>query len=166
MFDAQVNGQFDFSVDAAGEQITLNGQSLQVDLQQSGEYYFHLIYQGGSYNLYLESVNREEKLVTLRVNGKRAEVKLSTELDRLLKKLGMEGIGARKASDVKAPMPGLIKSVSVAEGDTVTKGETLLILEAMKMENVIKSPADGVIKAVKAVAGNTVDKGALLVSFG
>ncbi|MCB9231955.1 MAG: biotin/lipoyl-binding protein [Bacteroidia bacterium] len=165
MFDAQVNGQFDFQVSTSGASFELNGQPVELDLTRSGHDSFHVLYQGYSYNLFLEDLNREDKTVVFRINGKRAEVKLTTELDRMLKELGMDNLGAQKASSVKAPMPGLIHSVHVKAGDTVKKGDQLLILEAMKMENVIKSPADGVIAKVSAVAGATVDKGELLVSF-
>lgn len=166
MFDAQVNGQFDFTVDSTGNSFVLNSESLELDLQQSNSTSFHAIYRGKSYTLYVEEVNREEKMVVLRINGKRAEVKLSSELDRMLKKLGMENVGVQKASNVKSPMPGLIHSVKVAEGDEVKKGDPLLILEAMKMENVIKSPADGLIAKVHVSPTETVEKGELLVSFG
>ena len=161
MFDAKVNDQFEFSVDG----FLLNGKPAELDLEQSDASTFHVLYEGGSYNLFLEEINKEEKTVVLRVNGKKATVKLSSELDQLLKKLGMENLGAKKLSNVKAPMPGLIHSVHVAEGDEVQKGDQLLILEAMKMENVIKSPTDGVIAKVHADPGSTVDKGALLVTF-
>ena len=62
-------------------------------------------------------------------------------------------------------MPGTILSVQVKAGDTVTKGQVLLILEAMKMENEIMSPRDGVIAGVHVNKGDAVDSGKLLVSL-
>ena len=67
--------------------------------------------------------------------------------------------------DLTAPMPGTILSVSVKPGQTVTRGQPLLILEAMKMKNLIKSPYDGVIEEVLAQPGQTVSYGSLLVKF-
>jgi biotin carboxyl carrier protein len=62
-------------------------------------------------------------------------------------------------------MPGLILEVSVSEGDEVREGDSLCVLEAMKMENALLSPRDGKIKAVNVSKGGTVDKGDLLIEF-
>jgi glutaconyl-CoA/methylmalonyl-CoA decarboxylase subunit gamma len=67
--------------------------------------------------------------------------------------------------DLTAPMPGTILSINVKPGDTVSRGQPLLILEAMKMKNSIKSPYDGVIEEVTAQAGQTVGYGSLLLRF-
>ena len=64
---------------------------------------------------------------------------------------------------VKAPMPGTVLSIGVAAGDKVTKGQTLLILEAMKMENQIMAPIDGVIKEINVTQGVSVNAGDILV---
>lgn len=63
---------------------------------------------------------------------------------------------------VAAPMPGRVVALRVKEGDRVEVGDTLLILEAMKMENVILVPKDGVVKELRAREGATVDKGEIL----
>jgi biotin carboxyl carrier protein len=76
------------------------------------------------------------------------------------------GTGASsKANDVKAPMPGLIVGVMVDIGQAVKKGDTLVILEAMKMENAIKAGGDGVVKKVAVSTGDKVDKNQVLVAF-
>jgi biotin carboxyl carrier protein len=62
-------------------------------------------------------------------------------------------------------MPGMVLSVSVAEGQQVQKGDPLLVLEAMKMENVIKSPGEGTVKSIAVKAGAAVEKNALLIRF-
>lgn len=65
-----------------------------------------------------------------------------------------------------APMPGNILSVNVAAGDAVKKGQVLMILEAMKMENEIMAPCDGTVTSVAAVKGSSVESGALLCTIG
>ena len=67
---------------------------------------------------------------------------------------------------ISAPMPGTILSMNVKDGDTVKKGDLLMILEAMKMENEILAPADGVISAVSVTKGQTVETDALLCVIG
>ena len=66
---------------------------------------------------------------------------------------------------VEAPMPGKVLEVKVASGDQVKAGDALLVLEAMKMENVLRAPRDGVVERVDAVVGIAVEKGAALVTY-
>ena len=63
---------------------------------------------------------------------------------------------------VQSPLPGIILELKVAVGDAVKKGQTILILEAMKMENTLVAPCDGIVKAIKFKSGDTVAKGATL----
>ncbi|EPR13348.1 biotin/lipoyl-containing protein [Ruminiclostridium papyrosolvens] len=72
---------------------------------------------------------------------------------------------AGKAGDVAAPMPGTVLKVKVNLGDEVKKGQVLLILEAMKMENEIVAPADGKVTALTVEAGKSVTAGELMVSI-
>lgn len=78
--------------------------------------------------------------------------------------------GARKKSAVhqgglESPMPGLVARVMVAVGDTVTKGQPLVAVEAMKMEHLIRAPRDGKVKSVRAKAGEMTDTGVALVEL-
>lgn len=93
------------------------------------------------------------------------EVKLVSRMEKLLKDLGMSGQMVKKLDVLKAPMPGLIHKVLVNEGDNLAKGDPMLILEAMKMENVIKSPGDGIIKEIVAKVGSSVEKNAVLIRY-
>ena len=79
--------------------------------------------------------------------------------------MGLENALTPKISDLKAPMPGLVLQVLVNPGDTVAKGDKILVLEAMKMENAIKSPTDGIISDVFVKQGLAVDKNQLLITF-
>ena len=69
-------------------------------------------------------------------------------------------------SVLRAPMPGKIVRVNVSEGDTVSKGDPLVVLESMKMENTLSSSLDGVVKAVHVSADDSVQQGQTLVEFG
>ena len=66
---------------------------------------------------------------------------------------------------VNAPMPGKILSVKVAKGDAVKKGDVIMILEAMKMENEIVAPQDGTVASINVNEGTSVEAGALLASL-
>ena len=79
--------------------------------------------------------------------------------------LATGGRAAKQVRHVAAAMPGRVLSVLVAAGDRVTKGQPLVVLEAMKMENEVKSPRDGVIASVESVPGKPVSQGDVLVRF-
>lgn len=66
---------------------------------------------------------------------------------------------------VRAPMPGLIKAVNIAEGASVRRGESIIVLEAMKMENLLRAPMTGVVRSLAVVSGQTVEKGDLLCTI-
>ena len=78
---------------------------------------------------------------------------------------GHAGQHAAGALRVTAPMPGQVRTVNVGEGDAVTKGQTLLVLEAMKMEIRIHAPQDGTVKTLLVEQGQTVEREQVLVEL-
>jgi biotin carboxyl carrier protein len=74
-------------------------------------------------------------------------------------------VGYDHASELAAPMPGQVRSVNVKEGDAVTKGQTLLALEAMKMEIRIQAPRDGKVKTLRVKQGQTVEREQVLIEL-
>ena len=79
--------------------------------------------------------------------------------------MGFESGTTKLINEIKAPMPGLILDINVKIGQQVNENDPLLILEAMKMENIITSPRDGIIKTISAVKGKAIDKNELLIEF-
>ena len=105
------------------------------------------------------------KTFTIKVNGSAYEVQLADQYDQLVNRLGLGVVSEHKVREIRAPMPGLVLDISVEIGQHVQKGDPLLILEAMKMENVLKSQGDGVVKAIRVEKGEAVDKNALLIEM-
>ena len=136
-----------------------------LDLIATGSGAYHLLRDGKSYAVEVLSINAEAKTISLRVNGREHQLKLADETDQLVKQLGFSTINTVKSLNAIAPMPGLVLDILVAVGDTVTEGSSLLILEAMKMENVLKSEGDGVIKALSVKKGDAVEKKQLLIEI-
>lgn len=95
----------------------------------------------------------------------RVVVTVQDEREARLGKYVRAATGAASALRVKAPMPGLIKAIAVREGDAVTKGQHLLTLEAMKMENEITAPGDGVVGGLDLKPGTSVEKGQVLIEL-
>lgn len=113
----------------------------------------------------LLDINKQEKVLTLSLNGKSVIVNLKEPLDDLLHSMGLDKMATAKVSNVKAPMPGLVLSVLVEPGQEVKKGDKLLVLEAMKMENIIKAAGDGKVGRIAVEKGQAVDKNQTLIEF-
>jgi biotin carboxyl carrier protein len=103
----------------------------------------------------------EEKIVQFQ--GRELTFEFETERQRLLRRVAGLGVSARVHADIKASMPGMVVRVNCTVGMEVKKGQPILILEAMKMENEIRSPLDGIIKEVLVGEAQPVEKGDLLV---
>ncbi len=124
---------------------------------------FHILKNNKGYQAEIVETDFAKKTFTIKVNGNTHQIKLEDKFDLLVNQLGLSVVNTQKASDVKAPMPGLVLGVMVEVGQEVKEGDGLLILEAMKMENVIKSAGEGLVKAIHTEKGNAVEKGQLLI---
>lgn len=129
------------------------------------EYQYHLIHNNTSYNVDVMKTNHAEKTMVLKINSVKYTIELKDKYDELLHSLGMDNVASAKVNQIKAPMPGMVLNILVHEGNEVKKGDVLLVLEAMKMENMLKSPTDGVIKKIAVQKGNAVEKNQLLIQF-
>lgn len=119
----------------------------------------------GVFTARLLELNRAEKTLTISLNGKTISVTLKEPLDDLLHSMGLDKMATAKVSHVKAPMPGLVLNVLVEAGQEVKKGDKLLVLEAMKMENIIKAAGDGKVGRIAVEKGQAVDKNQTLIEF-
>lgn len=152
------------SVDDRFEFPDLSSEGL--DIISTGEQgHFHILKDHRSYHAEILAFDATAKRCTVKVNGKIHEVAIADAYDLLVKRMGLSANVQHKINVVNAPMPGLVFDILVQPGQEVHRGDPLLILEAMKMENVLKSPGDGVVKRVCVEKGAAVDKGALLVEF-
>lgn len=143
----------------------VNGKLIQWNFEQLGNGHFHILYKDASYRAELLGSDSVTKTFTVKINNRIYTVELKDKFDLLLEKMGMSNSVSGKVNNIKAPMPGLIIDLKVKDGDVVTPGTTLLILEAMKMENIIKSSGQAVIKSVKVKKGDSVEKGQVLIEF-
>lgn len=107
----------------------------------------------------------DSKSYTIRINSNNYTVKIENQLDQLIKNLGFSVGSSKKLNDIKAPMPGIIIGIEIKKGDQIKEGDTLLILEAMKMENAIICPKDATVKTVLVKTGDTVEKNKLLIEL-
>ncbi len=118
-----------------------------------------------SHNIEVVSLDTDTKTVKININGTNYTVSLKDKLDLLLEQMGIGNAAAQKINDLKAPMPGLVLEIKVIPGDMVEKGDALIVLEAMKMENVLKAAAPARIKSIEVKQGIAVEKGQILIKF-
>jgi len=157
--------QLRVKVDDSFEYYLKDSDVLQLDLLKLSKTNFHLIENKKNYKIEVEKSDFLNKTYTIRVNSKSYKVTVKNELDKLIKEMGFSVGNTKKPNDIKAPMPGIILSINVEKGQEVKEGDTLLILEAMKMENAIGSPKDGIVKQVNVKSGGTVEKGMLMIEL-
>lgn len=130
---------------------------------------FRLIDQQHVYSLLLDNASYEA-LITERegeywvfLRGYLFAVRVEDERERRLREAAGDRGGPAGEVAVKAPMPGLIVAVPVQEGQAVRKGEKLVLLESMKMQNEIRAPRDGTVKAIRVKPGQSVEQNQVLV---
>ena len=165
MLQVKVNEKHNFDIDKNGKGLMINGEHITADVQQLNASAYHVINNLQSYNVEVVNFDTAAKTAEIKVNNNTYNVTAKDQFDILLDKLGLSSLNAAKVSEIKAPMPGMVLKVFVNEGIEIKKGDSLFVLEAMKMENIIKAPADVTVKSVKIKPGDKVEKGQVLMKF-
>ena len=136
--------------------VSIDGKIVEVDFESvQSQPVFSLIVDGKSYEAYV--YDGEEDIEVL-VKGRLYHSQVEDERERRLRAASGGGVVDTGIFHLKAPMPGLIVSVSVEEGQEVKKGDVLLIPESMKMQNELKSPRDGVVGRILVADGDSVEQ--------
>ena len=156
-FKANVNSEFDFEFT---DKDIANLDNLSLSNSK-----YHVLDDFKSYAIEISSADFNEKIFKVKVNNNVYKVNIFNDLDVLIQDMGFEIGSSKIVSDIKAPMPGLILEINIKPGQQVKENDALLILEAMKMENVLTSPRDGIIKSIAVEKGDAVDKNQLLIEF-
>ena len=136
-----------------------------LDIVPIGNNKYHWVYQNRSYTVHVLEQSADGKQLKVSINGEEFKTRVEDRFDALLHQLGMDNLSGSKALELKAPMPGLVLDVQVSIGDTVSKGDGLIVLEAMKMENVLKASSEGTVKSILANKGDSVNKNDVLIEF-
>ena len=161
----KVNQDVIYQVSEEKNELFLEGKPLDIDLLELEKGMFHLIHQGRSYSASLVKLDTLEKRLTIKINNRKYDLEVEDQYDQLLQKLGMDNLASAAISQPKAPMPGLVLNVMVEAGQTVSKDDSLLILEAMKMENVLRAKQDGVVQTIPTKVGASLTVDQVILEF-
>jgi biotin carboxyl carrier protein len=143
--------------------VRLGDQILEVDFAPvSGQPVVSLILDGKSYESFVYSA---EELWEVMLKGRQFSVAVEDEREIRLRVAAGGAVAEGVEIPVKAPMPGLVVIVNVEEGQHVEKGQVLLVLESMKMQNELKSPRAGTVGRVRVKPGETVELKQTLLSI-
>ena len=148
-----------------GGQATVDGVSVPARLSEVEGTPVRMVTVGDAVHRVVARAGAGRGLYTLWVDGFRYEVEALDERTRVIRELAGASAGASGPAPLKAPMPGLIVRVNVQVGDSVQPGQSLVVMEAMKMENELRASAAATVKAVLVQPGTAVEKGALLLEM-
>ncbi len=148
--------------------INIDKEDLEkLDIIKNNDSSYHVIFNNKTYTISInDNPNCNTKHYVVNINDKEVELDIKDSLDQMLEEMGFSDIKKQGTGEIKSPMPGLVLKIEVKEGQQVEKNDTLLTLEAMKMENLIKAPATGIVKSIKVKEGEAVNKNQLLVIIG
>ncbi len=159
-----VDGQT-FEVDLAhGAQV--NGQPVDADLSSVPGSPVRLLSVGGRAHALHVGTAEGQGNWDIHLDGERFAVNVVDERTQAIRAMTGSNAAAQGPKPVRAPMPGLIVRVEVKEGDSVSAGQGVVIIEAMKMENELKAEVAGSVKKVLVQPGQAVEKGTVLIEFG
>ena len=159
----QITGSKSYQIEFSENGITVDGKPFNGKIIKQTNDNYLLVLENEV--IPIEILQQEGKTIRIKYKGMETSFSIEDELDLTIAKLGFKNTAALTHDKLKAPMPGMILEIRVNEGDTVQKGDVLLILEAMKMENVIKASHDGNIEKIHVTKGQTVEKNQLLIQF-
>ena len=160
-FINEINGKITKKVEIKNPNAVVDGKRFEYKVLSEDKNQIVFEIDSRIYNVvYSRKSNEKFQIVA---KGQNYEVEVLTELQDKAKKLNAERRKNSGETLIKAPMPGLVLRMEVIQGDEVSEGSPLFILEAMKMENEIKSEISGMIKEVKVSQGESVEKGAVIL---
>lgn len=152
------NREYEVEIEKDGT-IRLNGEPRQVDFSALGPSLYSVITEDISHEVVIDEL--QNGMYDVLMSGRMYEAKVLDE--RMLLMARRQGTLTAGTGEINSPMPGLIVAVNVAVGDQVAPGQTVVILESMKMQNELKSPVSGTVVSIQVSVGNTVEKNAALL---
>ena len=158
-------GDVDVEVELEGDVVTVDGVASVARVSDVEGTPVRMVTIGDEVHRVVARTGSTRGRFILWLDGFRYEVEALDERTRAIRELSGAGKEASGPAPLLAPMPGMIVRVAVQVGDTVEPGQSLVVMEAMKMENELRATSAGTVKAVLAQPGTAVEKGAVLLEL-
>lgn len=154
-----------FEVKISPDGVAFSGMEQSPVITGDSRQGFQIRWNGKNYHAHIVSADYRTRELVLRINNHLLSVQVKDSADAKLAGLGVMPVQGKKVNDLRSPMPGMVLQVMAEPGMEVRKGDPLLILEAMKMENILRAPADVKISALLVKQGQAVEKNQILIQF-
>ncbi len=137
----------------------------QIDIKKLSDKQYHVVHNGDSILVEVLRYSPRSKKISLSIDDVVYDIDFKDAVDVMVERMGLDDISGNEAADCIAPMPGLVLDILVQPDEAVEAGQPIVILEAMKMENVIKASIACTIDEIRVAAHETVEKGQILVTY-
>lgn len=142
--------------------IRVGDRLLAVDFESvNGQPVFSVILDGKSYESFISESDEGWQVL---MRGRQYQITVEDEREKRLRAAAGGSVAEGGEFNLKAPMPGLVVAIPVSEGQEIKKGQVLIILESMKMQNELKSPKDGIVERIRVKTGESVEQKQALLS--
>jgi biotin carboxyl carrier protein len=150
-------GSAEFNIEIVDQgHIRINNKIMEVDFESiSGQPVYSMLIDGKSYEAYVNSTDEGWQVL---LQGHQYPVRVEDEREKRLRAAAGGKLYTAGDFQLKAPMPGLVVAVPVEENQQIEKGQVLVILESMKMQNELRSPRAGKVERIKVKAGESVEQ--------
>ncbi|MCF8449489.1 MAG: acetyl-CoA carboxylase biotin carboxyl carrier protein subunit [Taibaiella sp.] len=165
MLQLTVNDNRTYNISQNEDSIQINGVEAAANISVLNNGMVSILHNGNSYTGIVEQIDKQKKEVTVNINGQQYKTAIKEPLDLLLSNMGLDMAANKKSEPIKAPMPGMVLKILVSPGQQINKGDGLVILEAMKMENILKATSAATVKAIKVSERIAVEKGTVLIEL-
>jgi pyruvate carboxylase subunit B len=157
-------GEARFEVEVSGDRVTVGDKTVTARLEPLGDTPLRVLHVDRT--VWSLAMRHDAAGWAVQHGGRTRVLEVVDERTHNIRALTAGPAGAQAGGVVRAPMPGMVLRLEVEEGQRVSRGDGLLVLEAMKMENELRAPGDATVTRVYAVPGMAVEKGAPLVELG
>ncbi len=164
MRKVEIDGS-EYNVSVKDNQFYLNDQRIDIDIKDINQNEYHIIVEDQSISAKILDLDQKNNLLKLKIGDHTFECSVKDVRDQFRHFIQMANPSEAQTKAVISPMPGLIQKILVKEGDEIKKNTPLIILNAMKMENVIKASEDGKIERIDVKEEQQVEKGKVLIQF-
>ncbi|MBK8486075.1 MAG: acetyl-CoA carboxylase biotin carboxyl carrier protein subunit [Saprospiraceae bacterium] len=126
---------------------------------------YRILHNNKNFQASITNISLLDNTIELKIGKRKKIIQIKNPIQQLIQTLGYNDSKANHLDSLQAPMPGMVLEIPIQVGDLVLKGDHLITLEAMKMENILKATQEGKIKEIRVLKGDKIEKNQILITF-